>query len=235
MAVRFAPFAKIKVASLANFIYKNATDGSESLTAKTMQAAVTDFVAAIKNIKEISSDNVNTVFSDVALATSISISENYNTRATFGIGSPTNPSIIPGTLSVQVTIQRLTTDARQIADYVTKPSFYYSAALQKISAFEFSGKTRSVADLDLLFYTYLFVDSLEAVTYKEASEKLQNAEVIAFMPTTYNKRIESNDAAIITDVSGEGKIFKLRELIAGLQLSTEAAEGLKQGNLPQVG
>lgn len=222
MAVRFAPFAKIKVFSLASYLYSkigaNPSDGSAVDDGVDEDSVITEFIEDINTIslfpQEKGDLGLNAWFQDVALATSVSITETYNTKAMYGIGEPENPVIVPGNVSIRISIARLTTDARQIADYVTKPTFYYSAALQKLSTKAFSSPSGSVGDLDFLFYTYFLVDSLEVETYSTSLGKLQNADVVAFMPNTYNKRIESNAAEIVTDVEGEGKIFKLKDLIA---------------------
>lgn len=211
MAVRFAPFAKIKVFSLASYFYRTVTDNDD----KGADIELSDYIGELIKVRtktlsysKNEAEGLNDLFDDVALATSVSITETYNTRSTYGIGQPANPVITPGNVSIRVNMSRLTTDARHIADYITKPTFYYSAALQKLSAAAFAP-----VDLDLLFYSYFFINSLEKENYSSATGQLQNVDVIAFMPNTYTRRIEGNRAEIVTDVEGEGKLFEIQEFI----------------------
>lgn len=237
MAIRFAPFAKIKVFSLASYLYrfvKNNND-SEAVSADVVSGFI-DLIGTsgagvgvpggigpsptngsmLSDVKSFNLKNLGALFDDVALATSVSITETFNTKPIYGIGAPESPIIVPGNVSVRVSMARLTTDARQIADYVTKPTFYYSAALQKLSTKKFASIAGNTGDLDMLFYTYFFLDSLETETFKSEIGQLQNFEIVAFMPNTYNKRIESNAAEIVTDVEGEGKLFRLKDFVEKL-------------------
>lgn len=245
MAVRFAPFAKIKVFSLASFLYNNiqtptSADANVDENVNN-EDIVLGFLSDLQDVLNLETNKtvplMQNIFQDVALATSVSITETYNTKAMYGIGEPENPVLVPGNVSVRISIARLTTDARQIADYITKPTFYYSAALQKLSTKYFASPTGSVGDLDFLFYTYFFIDSLEYESYGTPIGQLQNADIFAFMPNTYNKRIESNAADIVTDVEGEGKIFKLKDLIkqvndAFAAKANENESGFTQSALP---
>lgn len=216
MAIRFAPFARVRVLSLAAKIIQQGTTDPFAIT-----RLVSD-LSALKNrldtIDPATAGSDPTGFVDVGLATEINITENFNVKSVYGIGQPADPALIPGNLSVRVTISRLTTDSKQISDYISKPVFYYNPLLQKLSAYYGSNATTNgIQDLDALFYTYLHVNSIEVdkfdnTSYPSKLDNLQNYEIIAFMPTSFTKRISSQNAEITTEMEGEGKLFKLADI-----------------------
>jgi hypothetical protein len=239
MAIRFAPFAKIKIFSLASYLYRfiqNNQDYSYVDTRGNAQVRKVDarviakgFAEALLNsvVPNVDSFNIKTLndlFDDVALATSISINESFNTKSVFNVGQPEDPLIIPGNMNVKVSISRLTTDSRQIADYVTKPAFYYTKGLQQIYSNKFKDLNEIVKDYNMFFYTYIFLDSLETESYTTSMGKLQNFQIVAFMPSSFSKRIESNTAEIVSDVEGEGKLFTVDKFIKNL---SNSVRGLK--------
>lgn len=230
MAIRFAPFARVRVLSLASVLLEVAS--AENVPGLLM-TKLADTARGILNF------DPSGAFTDVGLATDITITENFNTRLQYGIGEPANPIIVPGNMSVRVTMSRLTTDSKQMADYVTKPSFYYSSVLQRFSAY-FGSTLPLVNDLDFLFYTYLHIGSIETATnttgFANVLDGFQNFEVIAFMPSSFTKRLGSQNAEVVTDVEGEGKLFKLSEVMQAaddiLKSITGVAEGLLDSELP---
>lgn len=231
MAIRFAPFARIRVLSLASELIKTPNDPDQ----------------AIKNFSENLNKTYNTkqqldpsdFFTDIGLATEISITQTFNTRAQYGIGEPASPTIVPGNLSVRVTMSRLTTDSKQMADYITSPVFYYNNIMQRLSAYQgFKNYPVTIRDLDMLFYTYLHVGSIEtanAETEPDALTAYQNYELIAFMPNSFTKRLSSQNAEVVTDVEGEGKLYKFTDLYANLvDFDNPDVETLKLTDLQNV-
>lgn len=227
MAIRFAPFARIRVLSLATELIKNPTDPT---------LAIENFVNKLAQTYGVKDQlDPSDYFTDIGLATEISITQTFNTRAQYGIGEPANPTIVPGNLSVRVTMSRLTTDSKQMADYITAPTFYYNNIMQRISASK--GVLSPFFDLDMLFYTYLHVGSIETATSTASRNDLdiyQNYELIAFMPNSFTKRLSSQNAEVVTDVEGEGKLYKLADLFANFNSldPTADVEGILTGQLP---
>lgn len=246
MAVRFSPFTKLKIFSLASYISENlnySIANRDKEIAKNQDGLVKDFIELLVSDKGIEANTkiynkgrLNQLFHDVGLATSVQVIENYNTKPSYNLGEPYNPMIMPGNLSMKVTIGRLTTDSRQIADYVTRPNFYYSKGLQTASFKNLSnpGEFGVGHDYSLLFYTYFFMDSLEEEIYTSELGKIQNAEIIAFIPNSYTKRIESGDAAIVTEVEGEGKLFRLDALLAQLFTALTSFSPIQQERLESL-
>lgn len=228
MAIRFAPFARIRVLSLATELLFGTGDPFVSLSSR-----LKDFKAKQKEIDPAD------FFRDIGLATEISITETFNTRAQYGIGEPANPTIVPGNLSIRVTMSRLTTDSKQMADYITSPVFYYNNIMQRLSLNYGTTATYDLKSVDALFYTYLHVGSIESANSNEKLSDLamyQNYEVIAFMPNSFTKRLSAQNAEVITDVEGEGKLYKLADLYSIFnsldQSISSAVEAITPGTLP---
>lgn len=232
MAIRFAPFARIRVLSLATELLKFPDDPAAAISA--FAGAVAGTRANIKLL------DPSELFTDIGLATEISITQTFNTRAQYGIGEPANPAIVPGNLSVRVTMSRLTTDSKQMADYITSPTFYYNNIMQRISVAEgIKNFPALIGNLDMLFYTYLHVGSIETANStinleNRQLELYQNYELIAFMPNSFTKRLSSQNAEVVTDVEGEGKLYKLTDLYEALSgFDDEAVEELTSDIIPQ--
>ena len=221
MAVRYAPFATVKIMSLATMLQAGKESGQEDEQA--FQSAVQDMINATVQQTQIQSFiryyTNGTFFRHIGLADSISISEDFGTRPVYGIGEPTNPVLVPNNMSVRVSISRLTTDGNSIADYVLKPSFYYDEKIQRNaidSARAFNNSPRSA---DNVFHMYLGISDIEHQgSYDEfdLTELVQTYEMVEFMPTSFNRRISSDNAIVFTDVEGTGKILKLKDVIQTL-------------------
>lgn len=234
MAIRFAPFARIRVLSLATELLNLRLAGSDETT------AFGNFFTKLKNTQDKQKElDPSDLFTDIGLATEISITETFNTRAQYGIGEPANPTIVPGNLSVRVTMSRLTTDSKQMADYITSPTFYYSNIMQRLSVWNGnkSSTVYNINNLDALFYTYLHVGSIETATSSASNmpalSMYQNYELIAFMPNTFTKRLSAQNAEVVTDVEGEGKLYKLQDLYTIFSsLDIADVEGVLSSALP---
>lgn len=217
MAIRFAPFARIRVLSLATELLKfgNFNTTLDKSIFSSLATKLKDTQAKQKEI------DPSDFFTDIGLATEISITETFNTRAQYGIGEPANPTIVPGNLSVRVTMSRLTTDSKQMADYITSPRFYYSNLMQRASAsLGLDTNNTAIKDLDLLFYTYLHLGSIETAKAGQTNmndlSMYQNYELIAFMPNSFTKRLSAQNAEVITEVEGEGKLYRMNDLLNGI-------------------
>lgn len=221
MAVRYAPFATVKVLSLATLLMGKVEAGQADEQA--FSSAVQDMISAVVPETQIQTfishySNGN-LFRHIGLADSISISEDFGTRPVYGIGEPTDPTMVPNNMSVRVSISRLTTDGNSIADYVLKPSFYYDSNIQRQAITQARAFNGSPVNADKLFHIFLGITDIEHNgLYNDFSltELVQTYEMVEFMPTSFNRRISSDNAIVFTDVEGTGKILKLKDVIQTL-------------------
>jgi hypothetical protein len=228
MAIRFAPFARIRVLSLAVELLKDPENAIKNFSDKLQTLPGTQLEVDPTSVDE-------NLFTDIGLATEISITQTFNTRAQYGIGEPANPTIVPGNLSLRVTMSRLTTDSKQMADYITSPTFYYSNIMQRLGVL-YGSSFSSINNIDALFYTYLHVGSIETFKSTQLLDPLttyQNYELIAFMPNSFTKRLSAQNAEVVTDVEGEGKLFNLSSLYQIFNaLDNADVEGITTEQLP---
>lgn len=225
MATRFSAFATIKMLSLGTSLLDLVQD--QNNFSENFAEVYDSYLTALTSVYNADGSLNSTflkgqynggedafpMFRNVALATNVSISENYNTRSVVGIGNPTAPNIVPGNMNVTVSIARLTTDSRSIADYATKPSYFYNAKLQYKAITSLFHP--NVIDTDLPFYTYIAVTDLEQqkAIPSDRYMEVNSYQLIAFMPRSYNQRLDSGTAEVVTDIEGEGKIMGLKEII----------------------
>lgn len=226
MALRYAPFATVKIMSAMTLFHHGLEQGTPESAAFT--SAITKMVerASLIDDPEAFYDYYNdmSLFTHIGLADSISLSEDYGTRPVYGIGEPTDPAFVPNNMSVRVSISRLTTDGNSIADYVLKPSYYYDADLQRSAIDRVRASEMSPLMSDRLFHIFLGITDIEHHgAYKgagdnsiETVERIQNYEMIEFMPTSFNRRISSDNAVVFTDVEGTGKVMGLKALVSSL-------------------
>lgn len=186
------------------------------------EAVFSDFASKIintdfGNLWNYLADSFGTQFRNVGLADRVSISEDYGTRSLYGIGEPTDPALVPNNVSVRISISRLTLDGRSIADYTTKPSFWYNSGLQNSLLSLASGiPVIGSAGADYAFYTYLAIGDLENnrdLPVQQLYNNIINYPIYAFIPRSFSKQISSGDSVIMTDVEGEGKVFRLKKLV----------------------
>jgi len=213
--VRFAPFATVKVLSVAALMTKG-QDMASALTELATGNSSVNIQGNYQNIWNSFQRNFKDVFVDVGLADNIQITQDFGTRALYGIGEPEDPYLVPNNLSVRVSMSRLSLDGRSISNYVTTPSMWYSRIVQGVMADTFAEiPVVGSAGADYTMYTYLAVSDLEKAggMTNDLFDAINNFEIIAFMPRTFSKRITSGDAVITTEVEGEGKILRLRKLL----------------------
>lgn len=222
MSVRYAPFATVKMLSIATIFRSNVEGGNtDPLSAfadavRTMINSTTPDLQ-IDAFKRYYDDS--TLFRQVALADNINITESYGTRPVYGIGGPTDPLMVPNNMSVSVTISRLTTDNLSIADYALKPAYYYDATMQGLAVNSAISLNGSALHADRAFHVYLAVSDIEhggSLRDIDNHDLLNNYELIEFMPVSYTRRINGDNSIIMTDVEGTGKILRLKDVLSTL-------------------
>lgn len=225
MSIRYAPFATVKVLSVATRYWRQIQSGVEDGTA--FGNAVQEMLNIMHTANETNLVSAyDNQFDHIGLADSITINEDYGTNPIYGIGEPTNPTFVPGNMSVRVNITRLTTDAKSIADYVLKPSYYYDEKMQRRAINNALANTiqpdqgvQRSRNADRLFHVYFSISDIEhnsRLRDFDNFELINNYQIIEFMPVSYGKRINSDNALIFTDVDGIGKVKNLRNLTSEL-------------------
>lgn len=219
--VRYAPFATVKMFSMATEAHSQGGSNFRAMEASVngaLQGMIRDTTGDPAIVQFI--ETLNSKFVSVGIADSISINEDYGTRPVYGIGEPTNPVLVPGNVSVRVSISRLTTDNRSISDYALKPLYWYDPSMQAraIATTTPGGATGarvSGLNADRPFHIYLAITDIEhgGRVPTDAFKYLNSYQVVEFMPVSYGTRISSENALIFTDVEGTGKILGAREML----------------------
>lgn len=189
--VRISTLAEIKVLSLATEIYKLKNTTSE-IDRDTVIQAIENFrnsmeatPSLMQSTKNSTDANGNPLFKTIGIARNIRIDEDFGTTNIYGIGAPTRPAIVPNNHSVNLSIERLTLDTRDLNHYLTSPNYWYSDTVQKYVGVD-----------DRLLYTYLFIRSKENNAFK--------TDIYAVMPRTAQKTVSSGDVMIVDNVSCVG-------------------------------
>lgn len=191
--VRISTLAEVKVLSLATEIYKLKDSTSDvdkdavldSIAELRTRLSSPQLLQATKGLRTVDGGVSEPLFKTVGIARNIRIDEDFGTTNVYAIGSPTRPSIVPNNHSVNVSIERLMLDTRDLNHYLTSPSYWYSDEVQ-----------RNIGVDDLLLYTFIFVHS------KEGNDR--RTDIYAVMPRTTQKTISSGDVMIATNVSSVG-------------------------------
>lgn len=226
MATRWSPYARVKMLSIATLARDGTDEGQTEIDAflAAFQQLTDEVSAAAPGAAQAAyfKKLFESVFRDVGIAERVGIDEDYGSRSVFGIGQPTEPALIPNNMTVRVNISRLTADARSIADYALKPSFWYDPALQRSAINSVIGDLGSGAESinsDMVFHTYLAVSDIErggALSNISSYDSIQDYQLIQFIPRTFSKSYQAQNSVIMTDVSGEGKVLRLRDLISAM-------------------
>jgi hypothetical protein len=220
MAIRFSPYAVVKVLSLGTLL--------EALNVSSFADAINRMLPLFNDVNGVfqriatNGDVWNeTFFKSIGLAENISIDESYNSRPVWGIGEPANPIVVPNNYSASISISRLTLDTLSIREFTTLPDYWYAPRIQRIVESAMSSVPNSRDILDYPFYTFLFISSIEEKSRFPSNpinvlDEILNRRFYSFMPSEYSQRITSGDSLIITEVRGTGKLITLRELLEEL-------------------
>lgn len=190
MATRISTLAEIKVLSLASELYKlkNTTSDIDRQSVIDSIDHLRQLVTSPQGVQStkhiVAADNLG-IFKTIGIARNIRIDEDFGTTNVYGIGAPTRPAIVPNNHSVNISIERLMLDTRDLNHYLTSPSYWYSDEVQ-----------RSVGVDDALLYTYIFVNS------KEGGDK--RTDIYGVMPRTVQKTYTSGDVFTAVSVSAVG-------------------------------
>jgi len=220
MAIRFSPYAVVKVFSLGTLL--------EALNVSNFADAINRMLPFFNDVNGVfqriatNGDVWNeTFFKSIGLAENISIDESYNSRPVWGIGEPANPIVVPNNYSASISISRLTLDTVSIREFTTLPDYWYAPRIQRIVEAAMSSVPNARDILDYPFYTFLFISSVEEKSRFPSNpintlDEILNRRFYSFMPSEYSQRITSGDSIIITEVRGSGKLITLRELLEEL-------------------
>jgi hypothetical protein len=220
MAIRFSPYAVVKVLSLGTLL--------ESLNVSSLSDAINRMLPLFNDVNGVfqriatNGDVWNeTFFKSIGLAENISIDESYNSRPVWGIGEPANPIVVPNNYSASISISRLTLDTVSIREFTTLPDYWYAPRIQRIVESAMSAVPNAREILDYPFYTFLFISSIEERSRFPSNpinvlDEVLNRRFYSFMPSDYSQRITSGDSIIVTEVRGTGKLITLRELLEEL-------------------
>ncbi len=220
MAIRFSPYAVVKVLSLGTLL--------EALNVSSLADAINRMLPLFNDVNGVfqriatNGDVWNeTFFKSIGLAENISIDESYNSRPVWGIGEPANPIVVPNNYSASISISRLTLDTVSIREFTTLPDYWYAPRIQRIVETAMSAVPNARDILDYPFYTFLFISSIEERSRFPSNpinvlDEILNRRFYSFMPSDYSQRITSGDSLIITEVRGTGKLITLRELLEEL-------------------
>jgi hypothetical protein len=192
---RFSPNAKIKVLSLASVI----NNGNLTLDNLKNYFTYDGFylnqqggTTGGSGLLDILKQRNFSLFKTVGLAQNITIEENFNTTAVYGVGNPTQPKLVPGNYGVNITIGKLNIDGRDTDSFITSSEYWYSSAVQRLTgAYGYA------------YYTYLAIKD----TGKGSQERAKGVSIYAAMPVNNRKEINAQNPNIMSNVSMIG--FKI--------------------------
>lgn len=201
MAVRLSTLAEIKVLSLATLLYDQAGTASQVNSSNVLESLnnLRDRLgdpATLQSIKNADQVDGLPLFQTVGIARSLRIDEDFGTQNIYAIGAPTRPRIVPNNYSVNVTIERIQLDTRDLNHYLTSPNYWYADLVQRV-----------IGVSDILLYTFLFVKS------KEVRVDSMRGDIYAVMPRGAQRAITSGDVMIAHNVSMVGFKYSFEEAV----------------------
>lgn len=228
--IRYSPMAEVKVLSLVALIEKltgqtpgTTPDDNFEQAAQTLLQNISaeygslhHFLARMARSSQNATDNM---FATIGTATNVRISEDYGTRAVFGIGEPTDPVLVPNNMNVRVSISKLSIDKTAISRYAMKPVYWYNHVLQRKALDAMISLNADLIGADYFFYTYLVMKDLEKsndAAYENGGEYVETIDtdyILAFMPNDFATSYSNTTTLIETNVNGTGKALRISEIV----------------------
>lgn len=201
MATRLSTLAEVKVLSLSTILYRlannSASDVDRDLVSEALQTLKSNIIdpsdlQTKKTLSLTGGGGEVPIFKTIGIARSIRIDEDYGTQNIYGIGAPTRPRIVPNNFSVNISVERLQLDTRDMHHYSAKPDYWYSKGVQ-----------RAIGIDDILLYTFLFIRSKE--------ENDRRTDIYAVMPRSTQRAVTSGDVMIAHSVNMVGFKYSYEE------------------------